>query len=68
MEDKQTICMVLAVLLRMTRQFEDLEYLKYDDHNETVLARFKNGGLRVIGVEGDSGYAMLKDIVNHIGG
>ena len=68
MEDKQTICMVLAVLLRMTRQFEDLEYLKYDDHNETVLARFKNGGLSIIGVKGDSRYDMIKDIVNHIGG
>lgn len=68
MEDKQTICMVLAVLLRMTRQFEDLEYLKYDDQNETVLARFKNGGLSIIGDKGDSRYDMIKDIVNHIGG
>ena len=67
MEDKQTICITLTAALRMTRQFEDLEYLKYDGRNETVLARFKNG-LTVIGVEADSGYAMIKDIVNHIGG
>ena len=68
MEDKQAICNVLATALRLTRMFEDLDYLEYNDHSETVLAKFKNGGLRVIGVEGDSGYAMLKDIVNHLGG
>ena len=68
MEDKQAICIALATALRLTRMFEDLDYLEYNDHSETVLAKFKNGGLRVIGVEGDSGYAMLKDIVNHLGG
>lgn len=68
MEDKQSICNVLATALRLTRMFEDLDYLEYNDDSETVLAKFKNGGLRVIGVEGDSGYAMIKDIVNHIGG
>ena len=68
MEDKQSICNALALALRMTRMFEDLDYLEYNDDSEMVLAKFKNGGLRVIGVEGDSGYAMLKDIVNHIGG
>lgn len=68
MEDKQAICNALATALRTTRMFEDLDYLGYNDDSETVLAKFKNGGLRVIGVEGDSGYAMIKDIVNHIGG
>ena len=68
MEDKNLICIGLTLALRTTRMFEDLDYLEYDDDSETVLARFKNGGLRVIGVEGDSGYAMIKDIVNHIGG
>lgn len=48
--------------------FEDLDRLEYNDDSETVLVKFKNGGLRVIGVEGDSGYAMIKDVVNHIGG
>ena len=66
MEDKQTICIALTAALRLTRRFEDLEYLKYDDRNEIVLARFKNG-LTVIGVEADSGYAMIKDIVNSLG-
>lgn len=68
MEDKNLICIALGMALRLTRMFEDLDYLEYNDDSETVLSKFKNGGLRVIGVEGDSGYAMLKDIVNHIGG
>lgn len=68
MEDKNLICIGLALALRTTRMFEDLDHLEYNDDSETVLAKFKNGGLRVIGVEGDSGYAMIQDIVNHIGG
>lgn len=68
MEDKQAICNALRRTLRLTRQFEDLEYLRYDDESGTVLARFENGGTRLIGVGLDSGYAMIKDIVNHIDG
>ena len=68
MEDKQAICIGLTLALRTARMFEDLDRLEYNDDSETVLVKFKNGGLRVIGVEGDSGYAMIKDVVNHIGG
>lgn len=68
MEDKNLICIGLTLALRTARMFEDLDHLEYNDDSETVLAKFKNGGLRVIGVEGDSGYAMIKDVVNHIGG
>lgn len=68
MEDKQAICNALRRTLRLTRKFEDLEYLAYDDESETVLAGFENGGTRRIRVGLDSGYAMIKDIVNHIDG
>lgn len=68
MEDKQLICDLLYRTLRMTRQFEDLGYLEYDAKSETVLAVFENGGRRIIGVGLDSGYAMIKDVVNHIDG
>lgn len=68
MEDKQVICLALAKALRLTRQFEDLGYLGYDDKLGVVLAKFENGGTRLIGVGLDSGYAMIKDIVNHIDG
>ena len=68
MEDKNVICIALGMALRTTRMFDDLDYLEYNDDSETVLAKFKNGGMRRIGVEGDSGYAMIKDVVNRIGG
>ena len=68
MEDKQAICIALTKALRLTRQFEDLGYLEYDDKSETVQVKFENGGARRIRVGLDSGYAMIKDIVNHIDG
>lgn len=68
MEDKQSICDALTKALRLTRTFEDLGYLEYDDKSETVLVKFENGGTKRIGVGLDSGYAMIKDIVNHIDG
>lgn len=67
MEDKQVICIALTVALRLTRLFKDLEYLEYDDHTETVTARFENGRLTVINVDADSGYAMTRDVVNSLG-
>lgn len=68
MENKQAICDALTKALRLTRQFEDLGYLEYDDKSETVLVKFQNGGARCIGVGLDSGYAMIQDIVKHIDG
>lgn len=68
MEDKKLMCITLTLALRTTRRFKNLDYLEYNGDSETVLAKFKNGGLRVIGVKGDSGYDMIKDIVNRIGG
>lgn len=66
MENKQAICDALTKALRLTRQFEDLGYLEYDDKSETVLVKFENGGTRTINVGCDSGYAMIKDIVKHV--
>lgn len=68
MEDKQAICIALTKALRLTRQFEDLGYLEYDDKSETVLVKFANGCTRTINVGLDSGYAMIHDIVEHING
>lgn len=68
MENKQAICDALTKALRLTRQFEDLGYMEYDDKSETVMVKFQNGGTRLIGVGLDSGYAMIQDIVKHIDG
>lgn len=66
MEDKQAICNALAAALRRKRQFKDLLSLTYDDKSETVLVRFENGGMRLINVGLDSGYALIFDIVRYI--
>lgn len=68
MEDKQAICNALTKTLRLTRQLDDLAYLKYDEKSGTVLVKFENGCIGYIGVGMDSGYAMIKDIVEHING
>lgn len=67
MENKQAICDALTKALRLTRQFENLAGLEYDDKLETVLVRFENGNTRLIGVYLDSGYAMIYDIMKNIG-
>lgn len=67
-EDKQAICNALAETLRLTRPYRDLAYLEYDEKSDTVLAMFKNGGTRLFGVRGLSGYAMIRRLVKCIGG
>lgn len=66
MEDKQAICNALTKTLRLTRQLDDLAYLKYDEKSGTVLAMFENGGTKLFGVHGLSGYAMIGRLVNYI--
>lgn len=66
MEDKQKICDLLAEALRATRNAWDVESLTYDKDKEIVEVRFL-GGNRRINVAMDSGTAMIRDIVNHLG-
>lgn len=65
MEDKQKICDLLLPALRATRGLHDLEALEYNDHCEIVIATF-SGGKKIANVAGDSGVAMIKDIIRQI--
>lgn len=65
-EDKETICALLCKTLQQTRGAADLISLTYDGESETVTAVFE-GGARKINVAMDSGIAMIRDIVNHLG-
>lgn len=65
-EDKQLICIRLTQTLRLTRGAEDLLTLYYNPEREVVTAVFQYG-TRVINVCGDSGTAMIRDIVNNLG-
>ena len=67
MENKQKICDLLATALQETYGASDLLSLEYDAKRESVTATFASGGKRVINVAMDSGTAMIRDIVNHLG-
>ena len=65
-EDKQKILEVLTELLMYTRALCDVQELKYDEDKETVTAVFESGGKKVVNVSGDSGVAMIRDVLSHI--
>lgn len=65
-EDKQLICDLLLPALQHTRNLDDLVDLKYHQDTGTVTAVFKNGSKKHVNVEGDSGTAMIRDIIKGI--
>ena len=66
-EDKQEICSLLCRALRATINARDLVSLSYYPENEIVIACFRGGGTRQINVACDSGTAMIRDIMRHLG-
>lgn len=67
-EDHQKICDRLVLALRCTRQYSDLYSLTYvveDENNSHVIAKFP-GGVIEINTSMDSGWAMIKDIIDHL--
>ena len=63
MEDKQKICDLLLPVLQETRDFQELESLKY---NKTVVATFWYGAVKTANVHMDSGTSMIRDIIEQI--
>lgn len=74
-DDKETIATELGKLLKLTRQFSDLDTCEYvkDDHDDewVILKGLPNStGYRWtyrVNVNWDSGIAMLKDVLRQIG-
>ena len=66
-EDKHLICTLLSVMLKATKNASDLMSLTFDEDAEFVTARFTGGGIRKINVAADSGVAMIRDIMKHLG-
>lgn len=66
-ENKKDVCEKLMKTLQATRYFEDLTGLEYSgvlpDGEEYVNALFRDGGRKTICVSGDSGIAMIEDIM-----
>lgn len=64
---KQVICDLLCKAIQATTAGDDLEKLRYDPVTEIVHADFRDSyDARQINVAMDSGWAMVKDIVNHL--
>lgn len=66
MEDKKKVCDLFLITLQATRQYSDLEALNYErteSGEEVVTAIFEKGGRKSANVSGDSGIAMIKDII-----
>lgn len=71
MEDKQFICDILLNALRATdnyRNLVDITYIKSKESDESHVVIHYLSGTRIICTTMDSGFAMIKDIINHIGG
>jgi len=68
MENKQEILEKLAEVIRLTRAGDDLDHFEYDEKRELVFAFFDESkhASRVINVALDSGWAMIKDVVNNL--
>lgn len=67
-EDMQAICDALCRTLQKTSFFYDLIELKYiteNDYRQRVMAIFP-GGYVYVNVTGDSGWAMVYDIVRQL--
>ena len=64
---KQVICDLLCKAIQATTAGDDLKALRYDPKEEVVHADFVEAyDARRINVAMDSGWAMIKDIVNHM--
>ena len=68
MEDKVKILKELEIAIKQTRAGDDLNKLVYDKENEQVYGYFgeQTEPARTINVHLDSGWAMIKDVVNHL--
>ena len=70
-KQKKEICRKLEDLLRSTRAHSDLKRLEYIYHKDTkeeeVLVTYATGFKRKINVSGDSGMALINDVIKHNG-
>ena len=48
------------------KKFKRIKKLYYDKSTETVTATFECGGIKIANVAGDSGTAMISDIIKQV--
>ena len=65
-ENKQEICDSLCATLQKTRDQRDLLSLTFDENLEIVIAEYADGEKKEISVWGDSGIALIKDVIEEL--
>lgn len=65
-ENKQEICDSLCATLQKTRDQRDLLSLTFDKTLEIVIAEYTDAEKKEISVWGDSGVALIKDIIEEL--
>lgn len=65
-ENKQEICDSLCATLQKTRDQHDLLSLTFDEALEIVIAEYTDGDKKEINVWGDSGVALIKDVIEEL--
>lgn len=66
MENKKDIVARLKLLLIATRAGANIEGLILSEDERFITIKFKKGGSREVNVEGDSGYAIICDVMARI--
>ena len=63
MENKKDIVRRLKMLLTATRAGSDIADLELNDQQDTVTVTFIHGGSRRVNIAGDSGLAIIRDVI-----
>lgn len=66
MENKEEIIKYLTLLLSVTRAGSDVADLILNERQDKVTILFKQGGRREVNIAGDSGIAIIRDVVGKI--
>ncbi len=66
-EDKQKICDLLLIALQETRDGSKLSELAYNEETELVTVTYAHGHTIPVNVACDSGCALIRDVMNHVG-
>lgn len=66
MENKQDIVKRLKLLLMATRAGSNIEDLDLNERQDKVTIIFRHGGSRQVDIAGDSGIAIIKDVISRL--
>lgn len=66
MENKEDIVKRLKLLLIVTRAGSNIADLILTENQSKVIILFKAGGTRKVNIDGDSGYAIIMDVLKKL--